>query len=170
MTETAEIADHPEVQQNGGGGEDKAMKCVVDTNIFNRLVDGSLSTDDLPADAELVATHIQIDELNRTRDEERRAKLFLRFATTVDSLVPTESFVLGISRLDHGKLSDGTRYERLKTELDAKNKGKANNAQDALIAEVAIVNRFTLLTADKDLAKVTEMHGGSVRHFPPAAR
>lgn len=143
------------------------MKCVVDTNIINRLIDGSLSTDDIPADAELVATHVQIDELNKTRDEERRARLFLRFATTVDSVVPTESFVLDVSRLDYSKLGDATLYGTLKTELDALNKGKANNVQDALIAEVAIANRYTLLTADYHLAEVARKYGGTVRYFAP---
>ena len=75
------------------------MKCVVETSSFNRLIDGPLSTGDISADAELVATHVQIDELNKTRDDERRARLLLRFATTVDSVIPTESTVLDVSRL-----------------------------------------------------------------------
>jgi predicted nucleic acid-binding protein len=141
------------------------MKCVVDTNIFNKLIDGSLSTEDIPADAELVATHVQIDELNRTRDDERRARLFLRFATLVDSVIPTESTVLGVSRLNHSKLSDGGLYNRLKIDLDSLNKGKTNNTHDVLIAEVAIANGHTLLTADYHLAEVAKKHGGRVRHF-----
>jgi len=143
------------------------MKCVVDTTIINRLIDGSLSTEDIPADAELVATHVQIDELNKTRDEERRARLFLRFATTVDSVIPTESTILGISRLGYSKLDDGGLYGTLKAELDSLNKGKANNAQDALIAEVAIANGYTLLTADYHLAVVARKYGGTVSYFAP---
>lgn len=143
------------------------MKCVVDTSIINRLIDGSLSTEDIPADAELVATHVQIDELSKTRDGERRARLFLRFATLVDSVIPTESTVLGVSRLDHSKLSDGGLYNRLKVDLDSLNKGKANNIQDALIAEVAIANGHTLLTADYHLAEIAKKYGCMVRHFAP---
>ena len=141
------------------------MKCIVDTNIINRLVDGSLSTDDLPRDAEFLATHVQIDELNKTSDSERRARLFLKFATTVDTLVPTESTVTGISRLDHSKLSDGARYDSLKADLDSVNQGKANNPHDALIAEVAIANGYTLLTADYHLAEVAKKRGCTVRYF-----
>lgn len=143
------------------------MKCVIDTNIINRLIDGSLSTDDFPADAELVATHVQSDELNKTRDEERRAKLFLRFSTTVDAVIPTESFVIGASRMGYGKFGDGSLYGKLKTELDSLNKGKANNAQDASIAEVAIANGYTLLTADCHLAEVAKKYGGTVLYFAP---
>jgi predicted nucleic acid-binding protein len=143
------------------------VKCVVDTNVINRLIDGSLSTEDMPAEAELVATHVQVDELNKTRDEDRRARLFLRFTTTVDDVVPTESTILGVSRLGYSKLGDGGLYGRLKTDLDALNKAKANNAQDALIAEVAIANGYTLLTADYDLSLVARKHGCTVRHFAP---
>src|SRR5262249_49194950 len=39
----------------------------------------------------------------------------------------------------------------LKARLDAKKK-KTNNTQDALIAEVAIVQKLTLVTSDNDLA------------------
>ena len=141
------------------------MKCVVDTNILNRLVDGALRPEDLPADSEFVATHVQVDELNRTSDVERRARLFLMFATTVNAVVCTESFVLDASRLGYAKLSDGILYTALKADLDVKNRGKANNVQDALIAEMAIVNGYMLLTADSHLAEVANKHGCSVRHL-----
>jgi len=124
-----------------------------------------LSTDDLPADAEFVATHVQIDELNSTRNHERREKLLLRFSTLVDTVIPTESAVLGVSSLDHCKLSDGDLYNKLKADLDNLNNGKANNTKDALIAEVAIVNQYTLITADFHLAEIAKKHSCKVRHF-----
>ena len=142
------------------------MKSVVDTNIINRLIDGSLSTDDLPAD-ELVATHIQIDELRRTPNAERRGRLLLRFETLVDSVVPTESMVLGVSRLDESKLGSGDLCRELKADLDSRNGGKENNTQDALIAEVATANGWTLLTADRDLAAVAKGLGCIVCYFKP---
>ena len=141
------------------------MKTVVDTCIFNKLIDGLLSTDDLPTDAQFVATHVQIDELNRTTNEERRARLFLRFSTFVDSIIPTESMVWGVSRWGHGKWSDGLLYNKLKSDLDSLNDGKDNNSKDALIAEVAIVNSYELITADDDLAEVARNHGCQVRYF-----
>jgi predicted nucleic acid-binding protein len=142
------------------------MKYVVDTNVINWLIDGQIQISDLP-EGEFVATHIQIDELNRTSDEERRARLFLTLASTIRELLPTETTVLGVSRLDHCKLGDGVIYAALKTELDATNGGRASNIRDALIAEVAILNGLGLLTADADLAQAATNHGGKVHYFAP---
>jgi rRNA-processing protein FCF1 len=141
------------------------MSYVVDTNIFNKLVDGVFRIEDLPSDGPYLATHVQIDELNNTKDTERRARLFLMFAEVRPQVVPTESFVWDVSRWDHGKWGDGILYEKLKQDLDALNKSKANNARDILIAEVAIVNEYTLLTADRDLATVAKKHGGKVVYY-----
>jgi rRNA-processing protein FCF1 len=142
-----------------------SMKYVVDTNIINRLIDGLLSTSDLPSDGEFVATHIQNDELSKTSDSNRRGLLLQKFSTLVDAVIPTESTVLGISTLGQSKISDDTLYQTLKAGLDSKNKGKENNAQDALIAEVGIKQVCTLLTADGDLAEVAKEHGCLVMFF-----
>ncbi|MCK9201350.1 MAG: hypothetical protein M0P59_07205 [Gallionella sp.] len=141
------------------------MSYVVDTNIFNKLVDGIFRIENLPSDGPYLATHVQIDELNNTKDAERRARLFLMFAEVRPQVVPTESFVWDVSRWDHGKWSDGVLYEKLKQDLDDLNKSKANNARDILIAEVAIANEYTLLTADRDLATVVKEHGGKVIYY-----
>ncbi len=141
------------------------MKCILDTNIINRLVDGTMQPEDLPPDGEFIATHVQVDELNRTQDQERRARLFLRFVTLRTEVVSTESMVVGVSRLGQCKLSNANLYTSLKAALDERNHRKKNNAQDALIAEVAAKNHFVLLTADADLADVAEEHGCKVlRH------
>jgi rRNA-processing protein FCF1 len=141
------------------------MLYIVDTNIFNKMVDGTINIADLPSDGSFVATHIQIDEINNTKDSKRRAQLFLMFAEVRPDIVPTESLVWDVSRWDLGKLSDGVLFNKLKQELDAMNKSKPNNLQDVLIAEVAIANGFTLLTSDRDLAKVVERQGGKVIYF-----
>jgi len=141
------------------------MKYMVDTNIINWLVDGSLSTENFPPDAAFLATHIQHDELSKTRDSTRRQKLIGRFNTFVDSTLPTESTILGISKLDSCKMGEGRIFNRLKSDLDLLNHGKSNNSEDALIAEVAIVNGPTLITADDDLRVVAEQHGCNVTHL-----
>lgn len=138
------------------------MKYVVDTSIFNKLVDGVMTPDQLPSDGEFVASHIQIDEINRTKDEEKRARLFLKFATIVREVVPTETFILDVSRLDHGKMSNGALFEKLRNELNILNGGKRNNIMDALIAEIAINNGYMLLTADYHLQKVAKNNGCNV--------
>jgi predicted nucleic acid-binding protein len=140
---------------------------VVDTNIINWLLDGRIGPDSLPIDGEYVATHVQRDELAKTNDDERRVKLFAKFQTTIDRDVPRESVVAGISRVGLAKVSDGKLYCSLGNALAARNKGKLSNSQDALIAEVAINNGWTLLTADGDLAKVAADHGCKVQYFTP---
>ena len=137
------------------------MGYVVDTNIFNKLLDGVISIDDLPRDSEFFASHIQIDEINNTTDKERRARLLLSFEGLETKFLQTESMVWDVSRWDQSKW-DGTAYEKLKSDLDALNKSKANNPHDALIAEVALLNGHTLLTADRHLADVFQRHGGTV--------
>jgi len=138
------------------------MQYMVDTNIFNWLIDGTLSTENFPKDAHFVATHIQHDELNKTRDSARKNQLRDRLSTLVDSTVPTESTVLGTSRLGSCKLGNGTLFNQLKAGLDSRNHKKRNNSEDALIAEAAIANGHTLVTADEDLRNVAERHGCAV--------
>lgn len=138
---------------------------VVDTNIINWLVDGRLESNDLPNDGVFIVTHVQRDELTKTKDEKRRRQLLMMFDNTIEVEVPTESMVVGIWRVGLAKVSDGKLYDSLRNELAALNKGKPNNSYDALIAEVAIKNEWTLLTADGDLAKVAEQHGCKVRLY-----
>ena len=59
-------------------------------------------------------------------------------------------------------LFDGALFGVIKSALDAKNKKKANNGHDALIAEVAIKNHYVLITSDCDLSAVTRANGCQV--------
>ena len=129
-------------------------KYVVDTSLINKLADGTVGADELPNDGVFVATHIQIDEINQTKNPERRTKLLEKFSETIDEVLPTESFVSDVSRLDEARLGDGAAYESIMKELDARNNRKPNNSEDALIAEVAMRNGYVLLTADFDLYQV----------------
>jgi predicted nucleic acid-binding protein len=141
------------------------MKYVVDTSIINKLVDGKIDPSKLPTDGEFIASHIQIGEINNTKDPVRRAQLFLRVTKVAPELVPTESFALNTTWLDHVKLSDGTTYQEVRDALDKLNGSKPNNINDALIAETAINNGFILLTADDHLREVVLPHGGQVRYW-----
>jgi predicted nucleic acid-binding protein len=136
------------------------MKYVVDTNILNRLLDGKLRREDLPAP--LVATHLQSDEINETSDKKRRGHLAITLATSIAEWLPTETTICDVSRFDLSKLGDGVLYEKILAALDARNGGRASNMSDALTAEVAIANGYTLVTADGDLADVTRELGGLV--------
>jgi rRNA-processing protein FCF1 len=139
--------------------------CMVDTCIFNWLADGKIQTTSLPIGGRFAITHIQMDEINKTTNQERRARLsLLAHATLKCDVIPTNTFVTDVSRLDHTKAGTGDLFSKIKREIDAANGGKTNNAQDALIAEAAIANGHTLITADRDLKEAAVKHGGVV-HF-----
>jgi hypothetical protein len=95
------------------------------------------------------------------RHEGRRNELIAAFKEVGPHLLPTETFCFDVSHLDTDKLGDGRLFNSLKDRVDAKKK-KTNNTQDALIAEVAIVQRLTLLTSDSDLADAAREHGAKV--------
>lgn len=131
------------------------MDYLLDTNIFNWLVDDRLKPADLPSDGRLLITHNQIAEINKTADGERRERLLLVMVAARVELVPAAVTVLGSARLGHTELGDGTQYDRLKAALDAKNRRKPNNVIDAIAGATALAKRYTLLTADSDLADFT---------------
>lgn len=142
------------------------MKYVLDTNVFNRLLDGLFGLDKLPEGAKFVATHLQIDEIKNTKNLSRRDSLLDVFAAVGPEMVPTESFVWEVSAWDQCKWSDEKNYAQLdaiKADLDALNDNKDNNWQDALIAEVALINEFTLITDDRHLSQVARKHGIAVK-------
>ncbi len=142
-----------------------STKYVVDTSVFNWLTDSWIERDSLPSDGGFAVMHIQVDEINKTKDEERRARLLLTQASLHCELLPTETFLVDVSRLGHAKVGGGRLFMSLKAELDNLNKSKKNNSRDALIAEAAITNGYTLLTADGDLRSAVEKHGGKVFLF-----
>lgn len=127
------------------------MKYVLDTSVFNQLLDGLISLSDLPPNAEFVATHIQIDELKATKNQQRRTSLLAVFTSIAPEVVPTESGVWDVSRWGEFKWGDGVSYGQIKVALDVANNCKKNNIQDALIGEVAFKNGYGLITSDNDL-------------------
>jgi hypothetical protein len=157
---------------------------MFDTVVFNRIVDGALDIGAFVGKARFYATHIQLDEINETSKPQRRQALLEVFNRITERKVPTESFILGVSRLDEARLGGGNivptesavwnvsawgqakwgeadgLYTAFKAELDTLNKSKPNNIQDTLIAETAIKNRFDLVTDDVDLCTVTKKFGG----------
>ncbi|AZO00115.1 hypothetical protein EJ066_24970 [Mesorhizobium sp. M9A.F.Ca.ET.002.03.1.2] len=51
------------------------MKVMLDTNVFNHLVEGSIDPASIPSDWEPVITHLQNDEIERTADPSKRKAL-----------------------------------------------------------------------------------------------
>ena len=74
--------------------------------MFNSLTDSVIGINDLPSDGGYAITHIQVDEINRTKDEERRAKLSLTQASLHCKLLRTKTFAFDVSRFDHANYGD----------------------------------------------------------------
>ena len=127
---------------------------MFDTNIFNRILDGAIDIFELRGRVHFYATHIQLDELKATSNDQRRQELLAVFEEVVESnQIPTESFFLDVSQLDQATLGDEENdlCSRIKEELNKRNKNKTNNIQDSLITETAMKNGLILVTHDSDL-------------------
>ena len=132
---------------------------MLDTNVFNSVLDGKTDLASL-AGKRLVATHVQCDEINNTKDETRRKNLLSIFGITLQE--PTESLVWDVSRWGEAKWgADDGKFTAMHQELDKLNKRKKNNIQDILIAETSIRNGWVLITADADLFNVVTKCGGA---------
>lgn len=110
---------------------------MFDTNIFNCISDNNIKID-WPTEFNYYITHIQFDELNKTRNLYRKNELLKTFKKIDQEEITTESMVCGISAVGKWKVSDGDLYEKLLArlkELDRKNKKWDNQARDILIAQ-----------------------------------
>ena len=138
------------------------LKCMFDTRAFNLMLDGPVAVEALKGRVRAYATHIQRDEINNTKDSERRAALLQVFSDVVAESVPTDSSaVWDVSRWDQASWgANDNLYSTLKADLDKLNKNKRNNVQDALIAETSIKGLYVLITDDADLIEVTKRYGG----------
>lgn len=141
------------------------MKCMFDTVIFNRVLDESEPIERLTECVAVYSTHIQRDEINNTQDEERRRKLNRVFADLNPEMRSTKSAVWNVSKWNQARWSEGDNLLRtIETKLDEHEK-KKNNIRDALIAETAIKNKYTLVTDDGDLRDVAAELGANCMTF-----
>ena len=130
---------------------------IFDSNVFDDLVNGIMDISILESkEINVFITHIQVDELNECPDKEKKVRLFGFLTEIRPEKIPTESFVIGTSRIGSAKISDGNLIEKLRGD----NYKKTN---DALIGETAIKNRLTLITNDiRFRNKVNELGGKAI--------
>lgn len=149
------------------------MRCMMlDTNVFNDLIDNRVSRDAF-TDHRIIATHVQIDELQKTSDESRRCRMVELFSQIVEEFRPTSSAVWDVSRWDQANWGDSTRYQRMLTrliELDKKSGKKIrppNQQRDVLIAETSLYLGCTFVSRDSNLIAVVVEEGGRVLPTTP---
>lgn len=146
------------------------MHVMFDTNIFDHVVKGEMDIEPLLAEITVHATHVQLDELNKTPDTyvapdgiPYREKFLVLFQQ-VAQLQSTESSVYDVSRFGMGKYGGSSRVQEIQQKLVQRNKDKKrlNNAKDALIADTSIANGYVLITNDGDLYDVVKEMRGNV--------
>lgn len=119
------------------------MKLIFDSNVFDDLISGKLKLENInEKNHEIFITHIQVDEINECSDTEKRARLFNSMTEIKPKKIPTESFIIGTSRIGSAKIGNGNLIKKLR-------RRKLKETNDALIGETAIKNNLTLITNDK---------------------
>lgn len=134
-------------------------KYIFDTNIFDDIVNEKLKISDIAKyknfkKVKIYVTHIQIDEINKCSDVDKRARLNIFMVKIRPILIPTSSCAFDISRFDESKFGDGIIFNKIK-------RGNIKNVEDALIGETAIKEGITLVTNDKRLMNIVMELGGN---------
>ncbi len=142
----------------------KPTLLMLDTNVFNRLLDGNISPSSFEGHR-LLVTGIQRDELSKTKDDARRTALLATFEAISPEVGLASSFALGIegAGFDQAYWNDGSgNFEKMRKRLQAldRNKKPLNQERDILIAETAIKNGATLVSDDRNLRQVVAEFGG----------
>lgn len=143
---------------------------MLDTNVFNHLIEGRIAMSSLPSEFSIFVTHIQKDEIDnnwepKTEDDaEKKAQVLEQFKMLPDAMLPTESTILGVSVLGESKLGKGENYKKIFEFLMAIDPKRIDaNQADALIGEVALNVGLELITGDRNLKHIVEQLGGVAR-------
>ncbi|MDD5701298.1 MAG: hypothetical protein PHU23_04520 [Dehalococcoidales bacterium] len=139
---------------------------LLDTNIFNHLVEGKIKLDDLPLDYPIFVTHIQQTEFMQFPHCEKRSQLLKLLKVLPDHQANLQTLLADISCAGDA-CGNGKIYDQILLRLNKIEKRKSNaNVHDALIGETSIINRLVLITNDKDFAQAVKSLGGYARNIP----
>ena len=136
------------------------MRILLDTVIYNRAVENPtfglllrrVCNDGL---IELVTSHVQEDQLSKTRDPQKRKALLSIFANTCSQQTPTAAAAFDVSKWDQAEWPNQERidfFEKTLASTTASHKGHAN---DALLAVTAFAKADVFVTDDPKLLKRT---------------
>jgi hypothetical protein len=131
------------------------LKVLLDTHIYDKIADKKIPSVLVKESLKTVdyyITHIQADEMNNCPDKRRCEQLQSAANSLKPIMVPTESFVEGLSKPGFSKPFRGKYLDRLRK--------RDKHVHDALIGEVAISKGLILVTDDRKLKdKVNENRG-----------
>ncbi len=144
------------------------MKVMFDTNVFSNLSNGKIDPAKIPSNWKPIATHIQWDEIQATKDVGRREEIAAVYYHHLTERVPTSSAVWDASKWDQAQWpSPESKYQAIYQRLE-ENKRHRNNAKDALIADTCLQNSFILVTNDGNLSDVAREFGIEVTDLQTA--
>ena len=135
---------------------------LLDTNIFNHLVEGKISINDLPIEFPIFVTPAQYEEIISCPDMQKRSELYSWLKIIVDNVIsenllnnrPKDIMPPGLSQ----------EYQNILTGLNLKNRKRVKaNSNDALIGALSLKNELILVTNDMALAQIVRARGGYVR-------
>lgn len=137
---------------------------MLDTNIFNDVLDGSVPVETLERSGDLFVTPVQHQEISNTKNQTRRDKLLSVFKSVPAKERPLQTAVWGYGAWGgHRTLGQrGPHYDGLKQAMDALPKllsKKRGNAGDSLTAEVCLSEEIALITNDPGLSEVARKFG-----------
>jgi hypothetical protein len=138
------------------------MGYMLDTSVFNWILTGDYTIEELPYDGGVFITPVQEIELQKTgiKNPERMNNLIGVMTTVGPIEVPTSTGVVGPSTvIGRFNIGDGIVYEAIKNKMKALDP-KRDHTNDALIAETALANNWTLISADADLCEAFSSMGG----------
>lgn len=137
------------------------MKFMFDSCAFDKLLyfkSKKMLKENAKFDIEYYITSVQIAELCKTPNEEKRIKLILNLSIMRPKIIPTTSFILGYARLGYSMLGDGEIYKKLLN-------NNSSNVKDAIIAETANKEDCCLVTEDRKLFKSMKKNNYKVIDF-----
>lgn len=137
---------------------DAPRGAMFDTTVFNRILDKKISIDSLPPNIPLFVTHIQLDEIKKTSNPERREQLLDVFQKVPQEHIPTEGGIFDVSKFDVSKFGNEKLIEKLQ-------KANPKHSEDALIGATCIQNHCLLVTDDNKLLNKVRKEGGTAVTF-----
>lgn len=156
---------------------------MLDTSALNRILDGKVGNE-WPLRGRNFVTDIQLQEVLDTPDENRRQYLLYGLvALQLNIIRPTEMrqlfdvgrnfdtgerFLTGMGTVWHRSsfpLSFGNYVQAIASDLPANKRRPENPLRDGFIAEAALLNRMTLVTADRRLAEIARTFGAAVERI-----
>lgn len=139
-------------------------KVILDTNVFIKLDELEIDINVIRNVFDVYSTNAQKSELENIENEKLRMRRLQFYNSLSPKLLPLES----------GLWVDKLRWEDSQTwkdevgqnfDLIKGNSEKSNTIIDALIAEVSIINNYTLVTDEKRIIKRVRSMNASVLNF-----